>query len=159
MSQHTLNKTCGQCAVLDSATGICALTGRKIDPDADFCSEWTNSVDTCDICGRQFIGPGTITEVDGQYKLTCSGCDDGMGQCRTCINRQKGYCAFRDASYKPEIPIVITQQVQKGPMVMQAQVPNPEREKAICPSCNCWKEDFGCCREAHTCGNYKTNWK
>lgn len=158
MLTHTSNKTCGKCAVLDKPTGICALTGHHVDPDADFCSQWTDNVQVCDICGRQFIGPGTLTEVDGKYKQTCTSCDDVIGTCRTCENRNKGYCAFQDRSVRPDVPPVIMKSMQKGNATFQAQVRNPERENIICVKCLCWKDDYGCCREARTCGNYKTKW-
>lgn len=159
MFAHTLNKTCGKCGILDKSSGVCRLTARQVDPDADFCSEWTDNVKTCDLCGKLFIGPGTITETEDGIKITCASCDDNFYTCRTCVNRQHGYCKFHDQSFRPDIPPIITQSMQRGPAIMQMQVHNPEREKITCEDgCECFNEDFGCCREVHTCGNHKLIW-
>ena len=155
MLTHTSNKTCGRCAVLDKSTGICALTGHRKEPE-EYCSSWTDNVQTCDMCGGQFIGLGTLIEIDGKYKQLCPSCDNGVGGCRTCVNKTQGYCKFCDQSYRPDVPPVIVKSIQKGPAIMQAQVENPEREKITCQQgCLCYKEEYGCCRHSNTCGNYK----
>lgn len=158
--KHMLkNQVCKTCGILDSTQNVCQLNGIRVEPDADFCSHWTDNIQTCDLCGRKFIGPGTLTEVNGKFKQTCSSCDDAIGTCRTCANRQEGYCKFHDHSFRPDVPPTIVKSIQKGPAIMQAQVPNPEREKITCEDgCSCFKPDFGCCKEARTCGNHTLKW-
>ena len=159
MLTHMFNKICRTCGILDKPSGMCSLTGRQVDPDADFCSQWTDNVQKCDMCGREFLGPGTLTEVNGEYKQTCNTCTEYFQTCRTCANRKRGYCKFNDQSFRPDVSPVITKSIQKGPAILQAQVRNPEREKITCQQgCLCYKDEFGCCRETHTCGNYKENW-
>ena len=49
--------------------------------------------------------------------------------------------------------------IQQGIMIVQQQVPNPERIEKYCKVCNCWDDEYGCFKQGNgrsipTCRNY-----
>lgn len=153
----TVNK-CKTCARLDSSTLRCRLNGVDVDPNEDFCSQhaFEDSVNTCDICGRKFIGKGTLTVIDGKVHINCQLCDRNMGTCATC-KHNTGYCAFYDKTVHPELsPVIMVERPVPGGTA-RIQQRNEERQKVVCSGCKCWNDEFKSCKETNTCKNYEVN--
>lgn len=109
----------------------------------------------CNYCGRE--NPQLIFTVfnDNAPTAMCPNCAQVIGTCGLCTNSVK--CEFE--SNPSPLPKMVMKTVQQGNMIMQTTIPNPDRIKALCPSCACYSEDpFICCRHvAGTCKNY-TEW-
>jgi hypothetical protein len=148
---------CKTCALLAQPNGICQITGRQVNPETDFCSEHRRTVENCDMCGRKFIPPGTITETENGTKITCASCTERFNTCFNCANASTT-CLFEDKSFEPNIPPIVIKTIQQGNATLQTQMRNPERVAAVCPHCDCFVEGWGCGREAHTCERYKEKW-
>lgn len=115
---------------------------------------------TCEVCKTENIPLRTaILEFDetGERYLrkVCSRCNSLRGTCGRCIY---GYdCAFFQV--EDGLPQMVMKTVQQGIMIVQQQVPNPERIEKYCKVCNCWSEDYGCFKQGNTnrvptCRNY-----
>lgn len=152
-----MKQYCKTCALLGQPGDICQITGRQINPEADYCSNHRRTLEVCDMCGRQTLETGSLTQVGDEVKLACIPCTERMNTCATCEHR--GPCIFNDKTVHPELPPVVVKTMQRGPATMQAQVKNPDREATVCPLCECFVEGWGCGREAHTCDRYKDGWK
>jgi hypothetical protein len=47
-------------------------------------------------------------------------------------------------------------EVRREGMIMQVQVPNPEKIEKYCnESCPCFNPEFGCLKQNGTCGHYE----
>ena len=137
-----MNKTCNTCLLGDKIQKRCRLSGIPIDPEKDFCSHYTDSLENCEICGHPMLTEGSFIEQDdnGVWHQYCSNCAKLLQTCQTCSNP----CEFE--SNPDPMPKVVIKTVRQGNMQMQTQVMNPERIQKFCPSCNCYDEEVGCKR-------------
>jgi hypothetical protein len=103
----------------------------------------------CGLCGYAVAWKEIIYD---EGRILCPACMARMYTCGLC--EEIKHCAFEEDT-KCNLPKVVVQTMRRGNQTIQTQVRNPERIKAICPSCKCWnqKEEF-CNRECHTCGNW-----
>lgn len=137
---------CKTCGWANLKANVCSRTGLQIDPAADFCSKHTTNLFYCDFCGNVASPP--IIDYD---KILCSNCNSLSGTCAAC--KKNDYCAFEE---DPDpMPRVISREIQRGPIITVAQVPNPERIEKFCkPTCPCFDPSFGCSRQYNTCYKY-----
>lgn len=143
-------KYCITCGACDDATSKCRLTGRPVNPTADFCSQHLNKLYSCDRCGCDMLPAQAIIMEDG--KLLCPTCYSALDTCQSC--EQAGTCAFQ--SDPSPIPPYVMKTVKQGNMIAQTQVQNPERIKATCEAkCKCYDPNEGCMREYGYCTSYK----
>ena len=148
---------CKTCALYNPEHSFCTLNSRKVNEETDFCSKHASQdkIGKCAICGQLFLRPGILEEItEDNWIEICHQCSSQFGTCAMCQNHDN--CKFTEASYRPDLPPFVMTTQRQGNMVIQQQVPNPERIKTICQTeCKCWYEG-GCARNiAQTCGNYK----
>lgn len=146
-------KFCRTCALVDPESHVCQLNRRRVELDEDFCSKHVtpDQLGTCAYCGQMFMQPGYLEQLeDGSFIEFCHSCAEKFGTCHMCSLVTP--CRLTDEDYMPQVPIAIMKRFQKGNMVMQKQVINPDRIQAICiAKCECWdgegcaRRDFGCC--------------
>ena len=146
-------KFCRTCALVDPETRICQMNRRKVELDEDFCSKHVtpDQLGECAYCGQLFMQPGYLEQLeDGSFIEFCHSCAEKFGTCHMCSLVTP--CRLTDEDYMPHIPIAVMKRFQKGNMVVQKQVINPERIQQICVAdCECWdgegcaRRDFKCC--------------
>ena len=146
-------KFCRTCALVDPESHVCQMNRRRVELDEDFCSKHVtpDQLGTCAYCGQMFMRPGYLEQLeDGSFIEFCHSCQEKFGTCHMCDKATP--CHLTDESYKPQIPIVVMKRFQKGNMMVQKQVINPDRIQQICVAeCECWdgegcaRQDFGCC--------------
>lgn len=112
---------------------------------------------TCDVCGTEKIPMRmAILEFDetGEHYLrkVCSRCSSLRGTCGRCAYGND--CAFFQV--EDGLPRMVMKTTQQGVMIVQQQVPNPERIEKYCKVCNCWDNCFkqGNRNSVSTCRNY-----
>lgn len=115
---------------------------------------------TCDVCGTEKIPMRmAILEFDetGEHYLrkVCPRCSSLRGTCGRCAYGND--CAFFQV--EDGLPLTVMKTMQKGIMMVQQQVPNPERIEKYCKVCNCWDDEYGCFKQDSmnsipTCRNY-----
>lgn len=115
---------------------------------------------TCDVCGTEKIPMRmAILEFDetGEHYLrkVCSRCSFLRGTCGRCTYGDD--CAFFQV--EDGLPQMVMKTIQQGIMIVQQQVPNPERIEKYCKVCNCWDDEYGCFKQGNrnsipTCRNY-----
>lgn len=100
----------------------------------------------CDYCGCP-----ASSVVDEAGNCSCMNCFKQFYTCAMCENAQ--YCAFeQDPS---PLPRQVQQTIQRGPMIMQTTVKNPERVKQFCFPCKCFDQDeLICLRIDGWCKSY-----
>lgn len=135
-------KTCKTCRLAALAQNRCQLTGLPISAD-DFCSRHTTeALGVCYSCHRPLLPEGTIlVKSDDSYLIFCQECASKLSSCAFCRKAQT--CEFE--TNPDPTPKVTVQQVQKGNMVMQTQIKNPERIKKFCSFCCCWNAEEEVC--------------
>lgn len=146
-------KFCRTCALVDPESHVCQMNRRKVDLDEDFCSKHVtlDQLGECAYCGQLFMQPGYLEQLeDGSFIEFCHSCQEKFGTCAMCSLVTP--CRLINESYKPQIPIAVMKRFQRGNMVVQKQVINPDRIQQICVAeCECWdgegcaRRDFGCC--------------
>lgn len=166
MLDHIKHYYCRTCAIsisrLDVETKrICGRNGEPVK-DTDFCSHHTDTLWTCDCCGRNFWEPPhiTMTLLDNNVissidAVVCPQCSKQLSKCATCA--QANICSFEtDPS---SLPKYVPQQIRQGNMISVTQVMNPERIRVTCEkSCPCFSTDFGCYKQSRgTCPQYHMN--
>lgn len=148
-------RTCGASQNrLDVPTHRFCQRFRTPVTDTDFCSKHINRPYICDICGRAFIDPPILYEINGEFISMCAECDQSIGYCNTCTHSFKP-CKF-ETDPSPLQKIVI-QQIRQGNMVMQTQVRNPERINATCAQgCPCFDPHTSeCLKTVEVCHQYQ----
>lgn len=155
MLTHTLNRThfCKTCALYDAQNNFCVLH-QKRTIEHDFCSKHTTTLYHCDCCKKPFLEPAVINQEEKEIKILCPTCTERAHTCALCENNAS--CKFQDPSIEPNIPIMVMKSIQRGPAIMQTQIPNPERMKRVCVDCTCFDEEIGCAREYDTCRKNKS---
>lgn len=143
-------KKCNTCGLRDSKQNKCLLSGASIDPTADFCSKHNNNPIHCCTCGVITLRPLFETTSNGEVIAFCPQCGTAATYCPGCSHSNE--CSF-ETDPSP-IPKYIMKTSQKGPMITQMQVRNPDRIANTCMlNCQCWSGSF-CCREDNWCTNY-----
>ena len=123
---------------------MCRHFGTPIDLKEDSCIHFASEIWICDRCGCQFLPPTAIINLN---EVLCRDCGKNIGLCVTCKNGKT--CEFRN---NPDpTPHMIPQTVRQGNMIMQTQVPNPERVARYCHSCECFSKELGCLKETGAC--------
>lgn len=153
-----LRKMCGSCAVLDPNAQTCRLTRVKKNPNSDFCSDYTDRLEKCGLCGAIMLPKDAIITYNSndEVRLICQKCVDLISTCQVCANAAN--CSFEtDPS---ALPKVVMKTVRQGNMVAQTQARNPDREAITCKvGCKCYDSELGCRREYSYCQNYtETAW-
>lgn len=147
-------KYCKTCALLNKQQNGCLLSGQPKNPETDYCSNYLTYLPHCDFCNKPMLPQQTLLEeINGEWKAMCPNCNAAMKTCQTCLLADE--CLF-ETDPNP-LPKVVTKTIRQGNAVMQAQVKNPERESAICPSCKCWNEECGCMKNFNVGCNKKVN--
>jgi hypothetical protein len=140
-------RKCNTCGLRDPAKNVCLLSGRTIDPAADFCSSHLREPPRCAECGKITLSP--IFENEQTF---CSQCAEAITTCFGCSLASN--CAF-ETDPSP-IPKVVVKTVRQGPMVTQTQVRNPDRIAITCKlNCHCWNGEY-CGREDNWCSKYSS---
>lgn len=144
---------CGDCR-RRLPDGTCGLTEAVVDDD-DFCSKGTTNTVICEICQRPILMHLTfMQDVDGQFHTVCRNCGTMLNiSCIGC-ERMMEDCAFISDN---TLPKMVVKQVQRGNIVMQAQVMNPELIEKTCKKCVCF--EGGRCRRQLDCGCKKVKRK
>ena len=140
-----MSKFCNTCGLANRSRKQCRLSGIPIDLNKDFCSHYVYDPNTCEICHNPVLNTTSVLELDdnGNWHIYCPNCINLLKTCQVCRSFQS--CAF-ETDPNP-LPKVVTKTVRQGNMVMQAQVKNEERVKALCHTCCCWNEEYGCMKE------------
>ena len=136
---------CKTCALRDEEKSICRLTGTIIDIKTDYCSRHVKELTICEVCQQPMLVVGSFVEKDSNevWHQYCGRCAQLINTCQACPKFQT--CPF-ETDPNP-MPKVVTRTVQQGNMVMQVQGRNPERVALLCPTCDCWNDEFGCLKE------------
>lgn len=138
-------RACKTCALLQGTQ--CGLTGRTLDLEKDFCSQYKKEVLVCASCGNIPIVPNIVDTNKGVICL-CDNCA-ASGYCSSCEHNQG--CSF-ETDPSP-LPLYTVQQIRQGNSILQTQVKNPARIDITCKvGCPCWKDR--CLKEDNTCENY-----
>lgn len=106
----------------------------------------------CERCGRPLVQTFIDVSEDTPYFL-CAACAKARSTCQGCVNSDQ--CFFMEDT-TVQLPQMVFETRQEGPMTVQMQVPNPERIKLTCEQkCICWdKEDQWCGRLDDYCSRY-----
>ena len=147
-------KSCFTCAFRTLDPQKCPLIGYSYTEDRNqVCPYWIEELPKCEVCGR--IDPNYVlflNKDETAYMPVCFNCSKLSGTCGGCSNSTT--CDF-ETNPSP-IPKAIEKRFQKGNQIIVAQVKNPSRIDITCRvNCQCFSEEFGCCREHNTCGNYE----
>lgn len=127
----------------------CALSGGAC-LTRKYCSYPDKEMLTnCDWCSGLMLKADAHIMGDGV--VLCARCAESIWSCKGC--KQSAQCRFE--SDPSPLPMYTVQRIQQGPMTVQKQVKNPEREKALCTTCECWHEGEGCMRQFGSCENHK----
>ena len=149
------SKTCQTCGYSSLNTEQCPLIGYKYQQnEKDICPYWTRELVTCGRCNQIIpIRHYTLTYFsDGTFKPICENC---LRLSETCGGCSKSTTCDFETNPSP-IPKAVQKRIQQGNQIMVATVKNPDRIRETCQkNCECFSEEFGCCRELNTCGNYK----
>lgn len=103
----------------------------------------------CDWCNELMLKADAHIMSDGV--MLCTRCAESVWSCKGC--KESAQCRF-ETDPSP-IPKYTMQRIQQGPMTVQKQVKNPEREKALCTTCECWCEGEGCMRQFGSCEKHE----
>lgn len=136
---------CNTCGLRDPSQPVCLLTGRKINPAADYCSVYCRNPHKCTHCGKIVLD--FIIE---EPNIFCYQCLDRLSTCEGCSKYIP--CGF-ETDPSP-IPKMIVKTIRQGPIIQQMQIPNPDRIAITCKlNCPCWNGEY-CGRETNYCTNY-----
>ena len=147
-------KTCGASQNrLDVPTHRFCLRYRTPVADTDFCSKHIDEPYVCDICGRAFLNPPTLYEINSGFISICSECDQSIGYCPTCKHNTS--CNFE--TNPSTLPKVTMRQVRQGNMIIQTQVKNPDRINITCAQdCPCFDPKTSeCLKTVGACHQYQ----
>lgn len=148
------NKSCSTCGFAALGQPQCPVIGIPIDPSANHsCPYYAKELIYCERC-KQIIPNSAIYSkaADGSWKVYCKNCSSLSGTCGGCL--KSSTCDF-ETNPSP-IPKAVEKRFQQGNQIMITQIKNPDRIAISCKlNCSCFSEEFGCCREFNTCGNYE----
>ena len=144
------NKKCNTCGYCDAARKACALYGRTIDVNADYCSKHIklDNLEICAICGNPIVGGVYDIDSDTYLHLECA---KQLGTCATC--QLALVCEFN--TNPDPTPKAITQTLRQGNMTIQQQVRNPDRIDMFCKECACFDTENGCLKQNNCCAQWK----
>ena len=139
-----------KCSLIDAQGNCLILNGPAIEGCK--CPYYQiTEIQKCKICGKAALKMPLNEIKEHNWEPICDECRNKFSTCAACT--QIGYCAFQqDPS---PIPPTIMQTIRQGPVVMQKEVPNPERIKITCMLCKCWNKELNQCnRNDRLCLNY-----
>lgn len=149
------SKTCQTCGYSSLNTQQCPLIGYKYQQnEKDICPHWIRELVVCGQCNQIIpIHNYCLTKFsDGTHKPICENCLKLSGTCGGCSKSTT--CDF-ETNPSP-IPKAVQKRIQQSNQIMVVTVKNPDRIRETCQkNCECFSEEFGCCRELNTCSNYK----
>ena len=100
-----------------------------------------NYTPTCPICGQP-IQQGGIFLHEAPYLLLCNNCGPQFWTCFSCAFNEK--CEFQ--ANPNNLPPVVMKTIQRGNMVVQQQVINPDLINETCKAgCRCWNVETETC--------------
>ena len=148
-------KSCSTCAYRTLNPQQCPLIGYNYaEGEKQSCPYHTTELVYCARCGniipkRNYM----LTHYsDGTWKPTCEKCIKLSGTCGGCS--KSSTCDF-ETNPSP-IPKAVEKRFQQGNFTRIETVKNPDRIRETCQkNCDCFLENFGCCRELNTCGNFE----
>ena len=146
-------KSCLTCSYRTLNPQQCPLIGYNYSDDrSQVCPYHTTELPKCDICG-QIVPDSMFTQKsDGSWIRICKKCESLSGTCGGCS--KSSTCDF-ETNPSP-IPKAVEKRFQQGNQIMITQIKNPSRIDVTCRiNCPCFSEEFGCCREYNTCGNFE----
>ena len=145
-------KSCFNCAYRALNPQQCPLIGYEYtDNRNQICPYHTTELPKCDICGKVVPDSMFTQKSDGSWIRICKNCQSKSGTCGGCS--KSSTCDF-ETNPSP-IPKAVQKRIQQGNQIMVTTIKNPSRIDVTCRiNCPCFSEEFGCCRELNTCGNY-----
>lgn len=147
---------CKTCGLRDPQANTCQLTGFQVNPYEDFCSKHQGNLEVCEICGQPILKPIIDVSTNGEFHIICQSCAKERMSCTFCS--KNGLCSFENDP--SPLPKVVMQTINKGNMVMQTQVPNPDRIRETCQkNCFCFDAEIGCLRQNNYCGSLDFTWE
>lgn len=152
--KEKMTKYCDSCVLSDKIKNICMRSGATIDQNADYCSKHTAETVKCDVCGRPTLIEHTIIHTaEDDYYLMCGECHMMTKSCAIC--QKYNVCEF-ETNTENTMPKTVMKTVRQGTMVIQSEVINEERVKALCHNCECWDAECGCMK-MHNIQCFKIN--
>lgn len=147
-------KSCFTCAFRTLNPQKCPLIGYAYTEDRNqVCPYWISELPKCEVCGK--VDPNYVLFLNKDetgYIPVCSNCKALSGTCAMCS--KSSTCDF-ETNPSP-IPKAVQKRIQQGNQIMVVTEKNPDRIRETCQkNCQCFSEEFGCCREFNTCGNYE----
>lgn len=148
-------RSCKTCMLCNKQKSICLLNGATVKMEIDDCSKHSKYLDYCDICRSPVLPDGLVIEEDenGELHTICGRCNQALSTCQSC--KQFQICPF-ETDPNP-LPKVVMKTIRQGNMMMQTQIKNEERVKALCHTCGCWSEECGCMKEFNVGCDKKSN--
>lgn len=145
-------KSCFNCAYRALNPQQCPLIGYEYtDNRNQICPYHTTELPKCDICGKVVPDSMFTQKSDGSWIRICKNCQSKSGTCGGCS--KSSTCDF-ETNPSP-IPKAVQKRIQQGNQIIVTTIKNPSRIDVTCRiNCPCFSEEFGCCRELNTCGNY-----
>lgn len=146
-----MEKLCKNCALYNQEQKVCMRAGVPQAPE-DHCSSFIKDISLCELCGRPLFSPFSYLYENEKIIKVCGSCFSRRNTCGLCTNTQT--CDFQ--SNPIGLPQMVEQTIQKGNMIIQQSIPNPERIEATCKAnCACWNHEMNCCnRQFQTCGSF-----
>ena len=147
-------QTCFNCAFKVLSIDKCPIIGISYNQkDIKVCPYWTSDLPKCDICGGIDLNYVLFAkEKEAGYRKVCSKCKELSGTCGGCL--KSSTCDF-ETNPSP-IPKAVQKTIQQGNFTRVETIKNPDRIRETCQkNCDCFLENFGCCRELNTCGNFE----
>lgn len=147
-------RRCGDCGIWKANREVCPYFQEHMDKDELGCPKFQSELNTCQICGRPYLGKAVInydTHSSATY-VVCPSCDANMYTCGTC--KMVTVCDFETNPVPLEK--YVQQEIRQGNMVAVTTVKNPERIRETCQkNCKCFSQEFGCMKTNNECGNWE----
>ena len=137
MPKKTTSNTCRTCGfrgTFQDGSPACGLTNSTIKEDlTGFCDrhKHEDNVHHCEIC-QKISDKLYLYEHNDNYRFICQQCYSTFGTCNTC--EKVNECGVLSDPTEP--PFVMTT-MQKGPMIVQTQIKNPNLIEKHCTTCKC----------------------
>lgn len=147
---------CQTCGLLDPSQNICRISKLQMNPLEDFCSKHQPQLEHCEICGKLTLDTIIDVSIEGEFHFLCADCASARNTCRFCFHNI--LCSFENDP--SPLPKMVIKTINQGNMLMQTQVPNPDRIRETCQkNCKCFDAEIGCLRQNNYCGQHAFTWK
>ena len=146
------NKSCSTCGFAALGQPQCPVIGIPIDPSANHsCPYYAKELIYCERCKQVILNSAIYSQAsDGSWKVYCKNCSSLSGTCGGCSKSPT--CDF-ETNPSP-LPKAVIKSFQQGNIITTQTIKNPARIDETCrKNCECFSEEFGCCREFNTCRN------